>query len=141
MQHLLFFCGETAYAINCHFVKEVLPFVLLTEIANSPHFVKGVMNYHGDPVFVIDFSILTLNRPSELLLSSRIALISQEKEELSFGIFGEKMTEIIDIPEFEIKIDENCESAFIESMALTSGKKVQIINIKKLSTLLTLNLT
>lgn len=99
------------------------------------------MNFRGDPVFVIDFSTLTLNRPAELLLSSRIALISQEKEELNFGILGEKMTEIIDIPEVEIKVDENCESAFIESIAFISDKKVQIINIKKLSTLLTLNLT
>lgn len=141
MQHLLFFCGETAYAINCHFVKEVLPFVLLTEIANSPPFVKGVMNFRGDPVLVIDFSTLTLNRPAELFLSTRIALISQEKEELNFGILGEKMTEIIDIPEVEINVDENGESAFIESIAFLSDKKVQIINIKKLSTLLTLNLT
>lgn len=99
------------------------------------------MNFRGDPVFVIDFSMLTLNRSSELLLSSRIALISQENEELNFGILGEKMIEIIDIPEVEKNFEENLENPFIDSIAFISNRKVQIINIKKLSKLLTLNLT
>jgi chemotaxis-related protein WspB len=49
--------------------------VAITQIPQAPPAVAGVLNYRGAPVPVIDLSQLTLGRPAERRLSTRIVLV------------------------------------------------------------------
>ena len=75
MLFLLFELGHERYALDVRQVAEVLPLLAITPIPQSPAAVAGVMNFRGAPVPVIDVSQLTLGRPAERRLSTRIVLV------------------------------------------------------------------
>jgi chemotaxis-related protein WspB len=72
---LLFELGKDRYALDVRQIAEVLPLVAITHIPQAPRAVAGVFNYRGAPVPVIDLSELTLGRPAERRLSTRLVLV------------------------------------------------------------------
>ena len=75
MLFLLFELGTDRYALDARQIAEVLPLVAITQFPQMPPAVSGVFNYRGAPVPVIDVSQLTLGRPAERRLSTRIVLV------------------------------------------------------------------
>ena len=75
MLFLQFELGRERYALDVRQVAEVLPLLAITPIPQAPAAVAGVMNFRGAPVPVIDVSQLTLGRPAERRLSTRIVLV------------------------------------------------------------------
>ena len=75
MLFLLFELGSDRYALDVQCVAEVLPFVGIQPIPHAPAGVAGVFDFRGSPVPVIDLSQLTLGRPAERRLSTRIILV------------------------------------------------------------------
>lgn len=75
MLFLLFELGSDRYALDVRQVAEVLPLVAIKQIPLSPPAVAGLFNYHGEPVPVIDVTQLTLGRPADRRLSTRIILV------------------------------------------------------------------
>jgi chemotaxis-related protein WspB len=75
MLFLLFELGHDRYVLDVRQVAEILPLLAITRIPQAPAAVAGVMNFRGAPVPVIDVSQLTLGRPAERRLSTRIVLV------------------------------------------------------------------
>jgi chemotaxis-related protein WspB len=75
MLFLLLELGQDRYALDARQVAEVLPLVDITRLPQAPPSVAGILNYRGAPVPVIDVSQLTLGRPAERRLSTRIVLV------------------------------------------------------------------
>jgi chemotaxis-related protein WspB len=75
MLFLLFQIGNDRYALEARQAIEVLPFLSLKKIPQSPAGVAGIFNYRGQPVPAVDLSELTLGRPSHERLSTRIILV------------------------------------------------------------------
>ena len=75
MLFLLFELGHERYALDVRQVAEVLPLLAIKPIPQAHAAVAGVMNFRGAPVPVIDVSQLTLGRPAERRLSTRIVLV------------------------------------------------------------------
>jgi len=75
MLFLLFELGHARYALDVRQVAEVVPLLAITPIPQAPAAVAGVLNFRGAPVPVIDVSQLTLCRPAERRLSTRIVLV------------------------------------------------------------------
>lgn len=75
MLFLLLEVGRDRYALDARQVAEVLPLVSITRLPQAPPSVAGILNYRGAPVPVIDVSQLTLGRPAERRLSTRIVLV------------------------------------------------------------------
>ena len=75
MLFLVFELARDRYALDVSQVAEVLPLVAIKEIPQTPPAVAGILNYRGAPVPVIDVSQLTLGRPAERRLSTRIVLV------------------------------------------------------------------
>jgi chemotaxis-related protein WspB len=95
---LLFQLGQDRYALDTGRVAEVLPLVVITPIPQAPPGVAGLFNYHGAPVPAIDLSQLTIGRPAQNRLNTRIVLVhypdGRGKTHL-LGLIAEKVTETV----------------------------------------------
>ena len=75
MLYLLFQIGGDRYAIEARQSVEVLPYLALKTIPQSPRGVAGIFNYRGRPFPAVDLSELTLGQPARERLSTRIIVI------------------------------------------------------------------
>jgi len=96
MLFLLFQLGGDRYALPVNQVIEVLPLVEIKSIPLAPPGVSGIFNYRGTPVPVIDISQMTIGRPAELKLSTRIVLVKyDELEQQVVGLLAERATQLL----------------------------------------------
>src|SRR5580704_372498 len=95
---LLFQLGQDRYALDTSRVAEVLPLVGITRIPQAPAGVAGVFNYRGEPVPVIDLSQLTIGRPAQSRLNTRIVLVHYPDGNGGthlLGLIAERVTETV----------------------------------------------
>ena len=75
MLFLLFQIGSDPYALSAQEVIEVLPLMALRHLPHAPRGVVGLLNYRGEPVPVLDLSLLALDQPAAHRVSTRILII------------------------------------------------------------------
>lgn len=95
MLFLVFELARDRYVLDVSQVAEVLPLVAIKQIPKAPPAVAGILNYRGMPVPVIDVSQLTLGRPAERRLSTRIVLVhypDAEGRTRLLGLIAERAT-------------------------------------------------
>src|SRR5688572_9662286 len=95
MLFLLLQLGTDRYALDARVVAEVLPLVTLKQLPRAPAGVAGVFDYRGAPVPVIDLCELTLGRPAQRRLSTRIVLTHHDTgggERRLLGLIAENAT-------------------------------------------------
>lgn len=98
MLFLLFQLGNDRYALEASRVVEVLPLVELKGLPQSPPGVAGVFNYRGQPVPAMDLCTLTLQRPAQECLSTRIIVVrcpGAEGQSHLLGLIAEQATETL----------------------------------------------
>jgi chemotaxis-related protein WspB len=98
MLFLLFQLGQDRYALDTSRVAEVLPLVDITPIPQAPPGVAGLFNFRGVPVPVIDLSQLTIGRPAQSRLNTRIVLVHYPDGAGGtrlLGLIAEKVTETV----------------------------------------------
>src|SRR5439155_5987629 len=98
MLFLVFELAHDRYLLDVRQVAEVLPFVGIKQIPQAPPSVAGILNYRGAPVPVIDLSQLTLGRPAERRLSTRIVLVhypSADGQTRLLGLIAERATQTV----------------------------------------------
>ena len=88
MLFLLFQLGSERYALQAGRVVEVLPLLCLQRLAQAPAGVAGVFNYRGQPVPAVDLSVLTVGKPSQECLSTRIVIINYPDREGRLHLLG-----------------------------------------------------
>jgi chemotaxis-related protein WspB len=85
---LTFQADNQHYAIDAGHVLEVIPIVKIRKLPGTPGFVRGVLNYRGTPVPVIDITLMLSGRPSVEHLSSRIILVKYPEKGESENVLG-----------------------------------------------------
>src|SRR5580692_8261281 len=98
MLFLMFQLGTDRYAIEAADVVEVLPLVHSKQIPGTPPVVRGIFDYHGAPVPLIDLAELALGKPSRRWMSTRIILINYFMESGQthlLGLLAERATETL----------------------------------------------
>ena len=105
MLFLLFELGQDRFVLDALQVAEILPLVDIKQIPQAPAAVAGIFNYHGAPVPVIDVSLLTLGRPAERRVSTRIVVVHYPDAEGAtrlLGLIAERATQTVrhDVTDF-----------------------------------------
>jgi chemotaxis-related protein WspB len=98
MLFVVFQLDGNRYAVNAQKVAEVLPFVEVTTILDAPKGVAGLFRYRGHDIPAIDLSMLLLNRPARIQLSTRIILTEPgiaRSHAGRLGVIVERATEIL----------------------------------------------
>ncbi len=98
MLMLLFYIGDERYACECDHILEIIPKIELKAVTHTQPYVKGVLNYAGSPVPVVDFSMLCDGRSSAPYLSTRIIILRRNKGDdvvQTLGLMAERVTDTI----------------------------------------------
>jgi len=98
---IVFNLGDEEFAADIDQVREIIRRGTITPIPDSPDFIKGVTNVRGEITVVIDLKarfFLPLKREFE---SKHIVITEQEKN--LYGLMVDEVTEVLRIPEKEIK--------------------------------------
>ncbi len=98
---VLFNIGVERFALSCHNVVEILPFLRLQEASPRCEEISGLINYRGRPVPVLDLRLLLADSPCRQTLSTRIIVINYQDErgrlglERRMGLLAENVTETV----------------------------------------------
>ncbi len=98
MLFVLFHLGKERYALEAGRVVEVVPLLALNRFPQSPPGMAGMFIYRGRPVPALDLCELTLGRPANEHLSTRIIIVNQSDtpgQEQLVGLIAERATEIL----------------------------------------------
>jgi len=98
MLFLVFELARDRYVLDVSHVAEVLPLVDIKQMPQAPPAVAGILNYRGAPVPVIDVSQLTLGRPAQRRLSTRIVLVhypDADGQTRLLGLIAERATQTV----------------------------------------------
>ena len=137
MLFLQFKINDNKYLLEAQGVIEVVPYANLKRIPKAPKYVAGLLNYRGDSIPVIDICFLMSDKPAELKLSSRIALVNyKDDQQLSVcvGLLIEHLTETVrydenDFSDSGVTLEE---SAYLGRVVMDDNRIVQLVNINEI---------
>ncbi|MCJ8141846.1 chemotaxis protein CheW [Ancylobacter sp. A5.8] len=98
MLFLMFRIGADRYVLDVDQIEQVLPLMAAKEVPGAPYGVVGVINYHGDPVPLVDLSQMATGTPSTPVMSTRIILVRYpmpEGEPVRLALCAERAIEAI----------------------------------------------
>lgn len=140
MLMLIFYVENDCYCCSCDSVLEVVPRIPFRRSILEPCFFTGIMNYGGEAVPLVDFSMLLTNRQSRECMHTRIILLSNPTSGpiKTLGIIAEKIVEttlINPLHFIEIGIKEK-RFPFLDGIYNTQQKNIQRVDIDQLFTFL-----
>ena len=128
---LLFTAGDIVYGIKSKDLTEVVPFMKLIPIPKAPDYMRGIFNYRGNNIPVLDLSMIIKNDMTENILSAKILVIklSFGGEEKTIGLIVKKVNEIVRVD--DDKLNEPSvvinEAKFLGKVFTHANKLVQLI--------------
>lgn len=134
---ITFFIGQERYATQVDSVVEIIPLVTMKKIPLTEKYIKGVFNYRGNPVPVLDLCQLYADEPCQDKMSTRIMVVNFTDKNHNthiLGLIAEKITESLnmDIDKFKTS-GINVENApFLCGVANDENGLIQLIDTNKI---------
>ncbi|HKY08148.1 MAG TPA: chemotaxis protein CheW [Candidatus Binatia bacterium] len=137
MLFVIFQLADHRYALEAGQVEEILPLVSIKPILQAPRGIAGIFSYRGAPLPVVDLRELTLGRPSQRRLSTRIIVVNCDSARGGrrlLGIIAEKALETArhDPQEFLPSGLSGARNSYLGPVATDSQGLLQWIEVKKL---------
>jgi chemotaxis-related protein WspB len=137
MLFFLFRMGDERYALDALQIAEVVPLVGVKQIPMAPAGVAGLIDYHGEPVPLIDLCQLALGKPARQRLGTRIILVNYPDQNGSnhlLGLLAERATEVMrrDPADFVASGVGNDSAPYLGPVAADVEGMVQWITLDKL---------
>lgn len=101
IQLIVFNLGDEEFGADIDQVREIIRIGTVTPIPDSPDFIKGVTNVRGEIAVVIDLKTRFFLRAKKEVEEKHIIMTEQEKT--LFGLMVDEVSEVLRIPEIEIK--------------------------------------
>jgi chemotaxis-related protein WspB len=96
---MVFKIEDDRYALPAQEIVEVLPLIALKQLPQAPRGVVGLLNYRGQPIPVLDLSLLATGRAAAPRVSTRLLIIRAESTDARasgvklLGLIVERATE------------------------------------------------
>jgi purine-binding chemotaxis protein CheW len=133
-EFLSFKLGQEEYCLDILSVQEIRGYDTVTSIANTPDFIKGVINLRGNIVPIVDMRIKF--RLSEARYDSTTIVIILNLNKKMIGIVVDSVSDVIALPVEAIREAPRFGSAinteFISGMATVDGNMLIVVDIQKL---------
>jgi purine-binding chemotaxis protein CheW len=138
-KYMTFTLKNEIYGIPIGTVKEINAMMTITEVPNTPKYIKGVINLRGKIISIMDLR-LRLGM-EEIDYSERTCIIvvevpNNEKGKKKIGIVVDHVAEVIEIKNSELEdfeedlVDDL--NAFINGIAKMKDKIIIILDIEKI---------
>ena len=101
-QYVVFRLGKTQFGVEISQVLRIVRLTPITRVPNAPHFLEGMINYHGQVVPVLDLKKrLALSDGDEYSDKARILLVELETQPI--GMLVDTVIGILRLPDESIK--------------------------------------
>jgi len=101
-QYVVFRLGETRFGVGINQVLRIVRLTPITRVPRAPHFLEGVINYHGQVVPVVDLKKrLALPGGEEYGDAARILIVELETQ--SIGMLVDAVVRILRLPDESIE--------------------------------------
>jgi chemotaxis-related protein WspB len=132
MLFLLFQLGKERYALPANKVIEVVPLLNIKPLPQAPKGVAGIFNYRGRPVPALDLSEITVGRPAEERLSTRIVVLNCDSPNGGshlVGLIAEHATGMLrkDLHDFKPSGIQLASAPFLGLVLMDSHGVIQLI--------------
>jgi purine-binding chemotaxis protein CheW len=136
--YLSFSIDEEQFAVNVERVLEVLQKQTVTFVPNSPDYFKGVINFRGEIIPVVDTRI-KLNLPSAALDDRYVVIVIElenDNERIVAGAIANKVNDVITIQPQDImpvpKMSKTLRSEFFSGIVRRNERFILVVNFDKL---------
>jgi chemotaxis-related protein WspB len=138
MLYLVFRLGNDRYAMDVRQIVEVIPLVNWKGVPGGLPGLAGMIDFHGQPLPLIDLTELATGEPSRKRMSTRILVVNYRHDSLgeahSLALMAEQVTETISRTEEEfVSSGLSVEDAgYLGSVTTGPGGIVQRVEINDL---------
>jgi chemotaxis-related protein WspB len=137
MRAVIWTACQRRYAVETRHIEEVVPVVETRAMDHVDAWVRGLMNYRGRLVPLLDVSALLGAAPVEARRFSRILIVRADpaEETTRFGLLVERM---VGIDELQCGDESShpgfatAETEYLGPVALLGGESVQIVEPQKM---------
>ena len=130
---LTFALGKEEYGLEILKVREIIGFMEITTVPQTPDYMKGVINLRGKVIPVIDLR-LKFSMP-EVEYTQETCIIVVDVDSVQAGIIVDSVSEVMDIKRDEIEetpnIGQGIDTNFINGLSEKNGKIIILLNIEK----------
>ncbi len=135
--YLSFVLGEEIFAVNVGKVLEVLEHQKITRVPKTPSYIKGVINFRGEILPVID-TRLKLNLAEQQINDKTVIIVLDLKvkdKSVILGAMADSVKDVIEIHENEIRdvpdIGNRYNVEFLQGMVKIENIFVMLLNVDK----------
>ena len=135
-EFLTFRLGAEEYAIDILKVQEIRTYEAPTRIANTPAFIKGVMNLRGNIVPIIDLRV-KFGLPEQKIDTQTVVIVLNVAKR-TVGVVVDGVSDVIAVGADEIKpapeLGGALDMRYIQGLATVGGQMMILIDIERLMT-------
>ena len=123
-KYLTFALGSEEYGLEILKVREIICYMEITAVPQTPHYVKGVVNLRGQVIPVIDLRAKFGMEAAEVTEETCIIVVetSNSNRKFSTGIVVDRVQEVLDIAGEDIEGTPEFGSAVNTDFILGMGK-------------------
>ena len=137
MKVLVFTIGPDRYAMRLAALSRVVPVADLKQLALAPAFVAGLLDLHGEPVPVIDLSLMAGFARSETWNDTRIILVDYPLgggASALLGMMAEHVTGVEDIDPGTLREPGVAGAPFLGQVSSGAAGMLQLVEVGELLT-------
>lgn len=137
-QYLTFRLAKETFAVDVAKVREILDFVAITKVPQTPVFMRGVINLRGSVVPVVDMKLKFGMEPTEKTVNTCIIVleVSIENETTIVGALADSVQEVVELDPSQIepppRIGMKLSIDFIKGMGKLNDDFVIILDTDKI---------
>ena len=133
-EFLTFSLGAEDYCIDILKVQEIRGYDTVTAIANTPDFIKGVVNLRGNIVPIVDLRIKFCLSNASYDATTIVIILNLSNKMI--GMVVDSVSDVIAVPIEEIReaprFGATINTEFISGMATVEGRMLIVIDIQRL---------
>ena len=136
-KYLTFALGPEEYGLEILKVREIIGYMAITAVPQTPEHVKGVINLRGQVIPVVDIRALFGMETKEITDETCIIVveINQSKHAFNTGVIVDKVSEVLDIAAEDIEdapqLGDALDTDFILGMGKVNNSVKILLNIDK----------
>ncbi|MCM8536502.1 MAG: chemotaxis protein CheW [Lentisphaeraceae bacterium] len=133
-KYLTFHIGDEDYGISIGYVTEIIGILKVTEVPQTPDYIKGVINLRGKVIPVMDIRLRFGMAARDY--DERTCVIVVNHKENVVGLVVDTVSEVLDIPEESIEgspqFSSNLSNDFVSGMGKVEEQIKMIIDVNSL---------
>jgi len=137
-QYLTFKLSEEVFGVDVAQVREILDYIKITKVPQTPDFMCGVINLRGSVVPVVDMRLKFGMEKTETTVNTCIVVVevNLDGENLILGALVDSVQEVFELDPVDIeaapRIGAKLKTDFIKGMGKRDDKFIIILDIDKI---------